>query len=241
MSEQREPEGILLVDKPRGPTSHDVVGRIRRLYNTRRVGHAGTLDPMATGLLIILVGKATKASAYLMSQDKAYEADLTLGIVTDSQDADGEVRETNPVPELSEETIRAAMIKMLGDQYQTPPMHSARKVNGVPLYKLAHQGLEIEREPRFIRVESMELVRWATPILTLRTRCTKGTYVRTLGHDLGKALGPGGHLTALRRTASGTNDVAQAVTLDALDKMTLSERIACLIPIAKAVPGNALS
>lgn len=241
MSDPREPEGVLLVDKPRGPTSHDVVGRIRRLYGTRRVGHAGTLDPMATGLLIILVGKATKASAYLMSQDKAYEADLTLGIVTDSQDADGEVRETNTVPDLDETTIRAAMAKMLGDQYQTPPMHSARKVNGVPLYKLAHRGIEIEREPRFIRVESMELVRWSRPILTFRTRCTKGTYVRTLGHDLGKSLGPGGHLTALRRTASGTHDVAQAVTLDALDTMTLAERLTRLIPVMQAVPGNALS
>lgn len=241
MTSPGEPEGVLLVDKPRGPTSHDVVGRIRRLYGTRRVGHAGTLDPMATGLLIILVGKATKASAYLMSQDKAYEADLTLGVVTDSQDAEGEVRETNPVPVLGEEKLRAAMSGMLGDQYQTPPMHSARKVNGVPLYKLAHKGLEIEREPRFIRVESMDLVRWASPVLTFRTRCTKGTYVRTLGHDLGKALGPGGHLTALRRTASGAHDVGQAVTLDALDKMTAAERLARLIPVAQAVPGNALS
>lgn len=240
MSEAREPEGVLLVDKPRGPTSHDVVGRIRRLYGTRRVGHAGTLDPMATGLLVILVGKATKASAYLMSQDKAYEADLTLGVVTDSQDAEGEVRETHPVPALAEETIRAAMSRMLGDQYQTPPMHSARKVNGVPLYKLAHKGLEIEREPRFIRVDSMELVRWSTPTLTFRTRCSKGTYVRTLGHDLGKALGPGGHLTALRRTASGTHEVGQAATLDALERMTPGERLARLIPVAQAVPGNAL-
>lgn len=241
MTAPGEPEGILLVDKPRGPTSHDVVGRIRRLYNTRRVGHAGTLDPMATGLLILLVGKATKASAYLMSQDKAYEANLTLGIVTDSQDAEGEIRETHPVPDLTEATIRAAMLKMLGDQYQTPPMHSARKINGVPLYKLAHQGLEIEREPRFIRVESMELIQWTSPVLTFRTRCTKGTYVRTLGHDLGKALGPGGHLTALRRTASGAHDVQQAVTLDALDKMSTVERLARLIPVAQAVPGNALS
>jgi len=241
MTAPGEPEGVLLVDKPRGPTSHDVVGRIRRLYGTRRVGHAGTLDPMATGLLIILVGKATKASAYLMSQDKAYEADLTLGVVTDSQDAEGEVRETNPVPPIGEETIRAAMQGMLGDQYQTPPMHSARKVNGVPLYKLAHKGLEIEREPRFIRVESMDLVRWSPPVLTFRTRCTKGTYVRTLGHDLGRKLGPGGHLTALRRTASGAHDVGEAVTLDALDAMSLPERLARLIPVARAVPGNALS
>ena len=195
---------------------------------------------MATGLLILLVGKATKASAYLMSQDKAYEAELTLGVVTDSQDAEGEVRETNPVPPIGEAAIRAAMARMLGDQYQTPPMHSARKVNGVPLYKLAHKGLEIEREPRFIRVESMDLLGWAPPLLTFRTRCSKGTYVRTLGHDLGKALGPGGHLSALRRIASGPHTIEQAVTLEALDKMTLAERQARLIPVAQAVPGNAL-
>ena len=240
MSLAGEPEGVLLVDKPRGPTSHDVVGRIRRLYGTRRVGHAGTLDPMATGLLVILVGKATKASAYLMSQDKAYEAELTLGVVTDSQDAEGEVRETHPVPPLDEAAIRAAMATMLGDQYQTPPMHSARKVNGVPLYKLAHKGLEVEREPRFIRVESMDLLRWASPTLAFRTRCTKGTYVRTLGHDLGRKLGPGGHLSALRRTASGSHTVEQAVTLEALEQLSPEARRARLIPLAEAVPSGAL-
>jgi tRNA pseudouridine55 synthase len=240
MSDAREPEGVLLIDKQRGPTSHDIVDMIRRLYGTRKVGHAGTLDPMATGLLILLIGKATKVSAYLMSQDKAYEADLTLGIVTDSQDAEGETRETHPVPELTDEAIRAAMAKMLGDQYQMPPMHSARKVNGVPLYKLAHKGQEIAREPRFIRVESMDLLRWSSPIISFKTRCTKGTYVRTLGHDLGKSLGPGGHLSALRRTASGTNDVEQAVTIDALNAMTMPERLARLIPITTAVPFQAL-
>ena len=240
MNDSREPEGVLLIDKPRGPTSHDVVDVMRRLYNTRKVGHAGTLDPMATGLLILLIGKATKVSAYLMSQDKAYEADLTLGVVTDSQDAEGETRETHPVPELTDEAIRTAMAKMLGDQYQMPPMHSARKVNGVPLYKLAHKGQEIAREPRFIHVESMDLLHWNTPIISFRTRCSKGTYVRTLGHDLGKALGPGGHLSALRRTGSGTHSVEHAVTIDALQAMTLPERLARLIPIATAVPAQAL-
>lgn len=231
-----EPCGVLLVDKDRGPTSHDVVDRVRRLYGTRRVGHAGTLDPMATGLLILLVGKATKASAQLMSQDKTYEAELTLGVTTDSQDADGEVRETRPVPPLEPETIRAAMGRMLGDQYQTPPMHSARKVGGVPLYKLAHKGQEIPREPRFIRVDSMELLGWEPPALRLRTRCSKGTYVRTLGHDLGQALGPGGHLTALRRTASGALRVEDAMTLGDLGKLGRAELLARLMPVAQAAP-----
>jgi tRNA pseudouridine55 synthase len=238
MDPAEEPCGVLLVDKDRGPTSHDIVDRVRRLYGTRRVGHAGTLDPMATGLLILLVGKATKASAQLMSQDKTYEADLTLGVTTDSQDADGEVRETRPVPPLEPEAIRAAMARMLGDQYQTPPMHSARKVGGVPLYKLAHKGQEIPREPRFIHVESMELLGWEPPVLRLRTRCSKGTYVRTLGHDLGQALGPGGHLTALRRTASGALRVEDARTLEALGKLSRAELLARLIPVAQAAPSQ---
>jgi tRNA pseudouridine55 synthase len=236
MDAAAEPCGVLLVDKDRGPTSHDIVDRVRRLYGTRKVGHAGTLDPMATGLLILLVGKATKASARLMSQDKTYEAELTLGVTTDSQDADGEVRETRPVPTLTEEQIRAAMARMLGDQYQTPPMHSARKVGGVPLYKLAHKGQEIPREPRFIRVESMDLLSWEPPVLRLRTRCSKGTYVRTLGHDLGQALGPGGHLTALRRTASGTLRVEDARTLEALGKLSREALLGRLVPVAEAAP-----
>lgn len=229
-----EPCGVLLVDKDRGPTSHDVVDRVRRLYGTRRVGHAGTLDPMATGLLILLVGKATKASDRLMSQDKSYEAELTLGVTTDSQDADGEPRETRPVPPLGEAEIRAAMARMLGDQYQTPPMHSARKVGGVPLYRLARQGKEVPREPRFIRVESLDLLEWRSPVIRLRTRCSKGTYVRTLGHDLGRALGPGGHLTALRRTASGDLRVEDARTLEALGGLSRAELLARLVPVAEA-------
>ena len=241
MNPTAEPSGVLLVDKHRGPTSHDVVDRVRRLYGTRRVGHAGTLDPMATGLLILLVGRATKASAWLMSQDKSYEADLTLGVITDSQDAEGEVRETRTVPTIEATTIREAMARMLGDQYQMPPMHSARKIGGVPLYKLAHQGKEIPREPRFIRVDAMELLSWESPVLRLRTRCSKGTYVRTLGHDLGQALGPGGHLSALRRTASGDLSVERALTLEALEQLPREGRLARLLPVAEVAPGNALS
>ena len=144
-------EGILLVDKPKGITSHDVVSRLRRKHNMTRIGHAGTLDPMATGLLIMLIGKATKASQYLISLDKTYEGTIRLGIETDSQDADGEVVAEKPVPDgLSEETVRAEMDGFLGDQYQTPPMFSAKKIDGVPLYKMARKGKTVEREPRFI-------------------------------------------------------------------------------------------
>ncbi|NBV38767.1 MAG: tRNA pseudouridine(55) synthase TruB [Verrucomicrobia bacterium] len=202
-----DPQGILLVDKPAGITSHDVVDQVRRLYQTRRVGHAGTLDPMATGLLIILVGKATKASQYLMSQEKEYLGEVTL---------------------------------MLGDQYQTPPMHSAKKIGGKKLYELARKGLEVEREPRFIRINLFQLNTWQSPRFTFRVQCTKGTYVRTLAYDLGQKFGCGAHLSMLRRTASGELSIEKAHTLDALEKMSREQKQACLIPVQHIVPIIAL-
>ena len=235
-----EPEGILLVDKPQGITSHDVVDKIRRLYGTRRVGHAGTLDPMATGLLIILVGKATKASQYLMSQEKEYLGQATLGIKTDSQDADGEIIETQPVPEISESQIKEALKTMLGDQYQTPPMHSAKKIGGKKLYELARKGIEVEREPRFIRINLFNLENWVSPHLQFRVQCTKGTYVRTLAFDLGNKLGPGAHLSMLRRTSSGNLHVDKAHTLMQLGTMNRAKLIESLIPVHEAVPSIAL-
>ena len=199
----KELDGILLVDKPVDHTSHDVVARLRGKLRTRRIGHAGTLDPMATGLLVILVGKSTRLSQYLMSVDKEYEGTVELGKITDSQDAEGRVMETRPVPPLTEEQLREAIRGFLGDQYQTPPMYSAIKIDGVPLYKMARKGEEVEREPRFIRVMSWEVTGFAPPRFDFRLRCTKGTYVRTLAHDLGQKLGCGAHLAALRRSASG--------------------------------------
>jgi len=225
-----EPAGVLLVDKPQGITSHDVVDSVRRLYRTRRVGHAGTLDPMATGLLIVLVGKATKASDQLMAQDKEYLGEATLGVVTDTQDAEGETRETNPVPEITEAQVRAALASMVGDQFQVPPMHSAKKIGGQKLYDLARKGVEVVREPRAIRIAEFELLSWASPKIHFRVRCTKGTYVRTLAEDLGRLLGCGAHLSALRRTASGALCVEQAVTLDALEALDAAARLALLLP-----------
>ena len=236
----REMEGILLVDKPADHTSHDVVARLRGKLRMKRVGHAGTLDPMATGLLIILVGKATRVSQYLMSVDKEYEGSIELGKVTDTQDAEGEVLETIPVPAFSEAEIRAAVASFLGDQYQTPPMYSAVKIDGVPLYKSARKGEEVEREPRFIRVMSWDLTRIALPRLDFRLRCTKGTYVRTLAHDLGRKLGCGAHLAALRRTASDKFNVSQALTLDQINALSLPEIEKRLIAPRDAVPGFAL-
>lgn len=232
----KEMEGVLLVDKPKGLTSHDVVYRLRRKLSMKKIGHAGTLDPMATGLLVMLIGKATRISQYLMSVDKAYEGEATLGVVTDSQDAEGEVLTSIPVPPLTEAQVRDAMKGFLGDQYQTPPMHSAIKVDGVPLYKMARKGEEVEREPRFIRVMSFDLLTFTPPQLTFRLLCTKGTYVRTIAHDLGQKLGPGAHLSALRRTASGQFNIGQCLTLDAIEALPLPEIEKRLIPVYEAAP-----
>ncbi len=236
----KEIEGVLLVDKPGGMTSHDVVYRLRRKLAMQRIGHAGTLDPMATGLLIMLIGKATRISQYLISVDKVYEGEITLGVTTNSQDADGEVMETRPVPELTEAQVRAAMQTFLGDQYQTPPMFSAIKIDGVPLYKKARQGEEVEREPRFIRVSSFELLSFALPKLTFRLACTKGTYVRTIAHDLGQKLGCGGHLSALRRTGSGKFTIDRCTPLAEIQELPLPEIEKRLIPVHEAAPSVAL-
>ena len=231
-------EGVLLIDKSQGGTSHDVVNAVRRVLGMKSIGHAGTLDPLATGLLIILVGRATKASQYLMSSDKVYEGSFKLGVTTDSQDSDGEVLQTCEVPDFSADFLRAKMREFLGDQYQTPPMFSAKKINGVPLYKLARKGKEVEREPRFIRISKFELLDWdsAGHVAKFRVACSKGTYVRTICHDLGQKLGCGAHMNSLRRTRSGSFDVSQAVTVEQLKAMAPSAIKKILIPISTAVP-----
>jgi tRNA pseudouridine55 synthase len=236
----KELEGVLLVDKPTDHTSHDVVARLRGKLRMRRIGHAGTLDPMATGLLVILVGKATRISQYLMSVDKVYAGTIKLGEVTNTQDAEGEVLETRPVPSLTEPEIRQALQGFIGDQYQLPPMFSAIKIDGVPLYKRAREGEEVEREPRFIRVVSYELTRWASPELDFRVHCTKGTYVRTLAHDLGQRLGCGAHLKALRRLSSGDLTMEKALTLDQIMAMPIPEIERHLVPTLQAAPRIAL-
>jgi tRNA pseudouridine55 synthase len=232
----KELEGVLLVDKPHGGTSHDVVARLRRKLGMKRIGHAGTLDPMATGLLIMLIGKATRVSQYLISLDKEYEGTIELGKITNSQDADGEVLETRPVPPLTEDEVRAAMQTFQGDQYQTPPMFSAIKIKGVPLYKKARKGEVVEREPRFIRVSGYELTRCALPHLDFRLRCSKGTYVRTLAHDLGQKLGCGAHLCALRRTAIDRFRIDAALPLEEIEGLPVSAIEKRLLPVYNVVP-----
>lgn len=236
----KEMEGVLLVDKPKGLTSHDVVYRLRRKLQIKRIGHAGTLDPMATGVLVMLIGKATRISQYLMSVDKVYEGEATLGVVTDSQDAEGEIMATNPVPTLTEAQVKDVMKTFLGDQYQTPPMHSAIKKDGVPLYKLARKGEEVEREPRFIRISKFDLLSFVSPKISFDLHCTKGTYVRTVAKDLGDKLGCGAHLSALRRTASGKFAIAKCTALDQLEAMSLKEIEQRLIPVYEAAPSMVL-
>lgn len=234
-------EGILLIDKHSGCSSHDIVDGVRRKLKMRQIGHAGTLDPLATGLLVILVGRATKVSQYLMSLDKVYEGEFELGKETNSHDTEGEIVAEMPLPEgLNAETLQAQMNKFVGDQYQTPPMFSAKKINGVPLYKMARKGKEVEREPRFIRISAFEMLEWNAPRVKFRLDCSKGTYVRTVCHDLGKRLGCGAMMTALRRTRSDKFDLANAVTMEQLSEMGVGEIKRHLIPISSAVPSFAL-
>lgn len=216
MKSGSEIDGVLLVDKATGMTSHDVVAITRRTLNTKKVGHCGTLDPLATGLLLITIGRGTKIQDLLMSEDKEYVGTLRLGEVTDSQDADGEITATQPVPEFTRDQIEAAFAKFHGDFYQTPPMVSAIKKDGVPLYKLARQGKQVEREPRFVHVYGHEILEIRLPEIDFRVVCSKGFYVRTYANDIGAELGCGAHLRALRRTKSGRFDVDGAITVPEL-------------------------
>ena len=208
------PDGVLLVDKAPGMTSHDVVALVRRRLEIKKLGHCGTLDPLATGLLLLTLGRGTKIQDLLMSEDKEYAGTLTLGSSTSTQDREGEVLETKPVPELSGEQIRAAFEKFRGDFYQMPPMVSAIKHAGVPLYKLARQGKVVEREPRLVHVYRHVIDKIALPDIDFTVVCSKGFYVRTYAHDIGAELGCGGHLKNLRRTKSGRFGLERAITVE---------------------------
>ncbi|MDX2079880.1 MAG: tRNA pseudouridine(55) synthase TruB [Terrimicrobiaceae bacterium] len=223
MKSGSEIDGVLLVDKSPGMTSHDVVAITRRTLDTKKVGHCGTLDPLATGLLLITIGKGTKIQDLLMSEDKEYVGTLRLGEVTDSQDADGEVIATHPVPDFTREQLDAAFAKFHGDFYQTPPMVSAIKKDGVPLYKLARQGKQVEREPRFVHVYAHQILEVRGHEIDFRVVCSKGFYVRTYAHDIGTELGCGAHLRALRRTKSGRFSVDDAIAVERLKASPASD------------------
>lgn len=204
--------GILIVDKPAGWTSQDVAAKLRGVFHERRIGHSGTLDPMATGVLVLFVGRATRAVEFAERDSKEYLAGLRLGLVTNTQDTSGETLETHPVS-VTREELDAALDAFRGDISQIPPMYSAIKIGGKKLYELARAGQEVARPARDITIHALELLSCAPPDFTLRVHCSKGTYVRTLCHDLGAALGTGGCMAALRRTAAGAYTAAQAVPL----------------------------
>jgi len=207
-------DGVLLVDKAPGMTSHDVVALVRRRLQMKKVGHCGTLDPIATGLLLLTLGRGTKIQDLLMAEDKEYSGTMTLGVSTATHDREGEVIETREVPALSDDAIRGAFEKFRGDFYQMPPMVSAIKHGGIPLYKLARQGKTVEREPRLVHVYRYSIDRIALPEIDFTVVCSKGFYVRTYAHDIGAELGCGAHLSILRRVKSGRFDVADAITVD---------------------------
>lgn len=227
------PSGVLLVDKDPGMTSHDVVAIARRSMGIKKIGHCGTLDPMATGLLMLVVGRATKIQDLLMSEDKQYVGTITLGATTTTQDAEGEVVEESEVGTLGEEEVRAAFEKYSGDFEQIPPMVSAIKKDGVPLYKLARKGKEVKRDPRPVYVTDFELTRVALPHIDFTVNCSKGFYVRSYAHDIGATLGCGGHLSALRRTRSGEFTLERAVRVDALKEGGAEELIDSMISLAE--------
>jgi tRNA pseudouridine55 synthase len=225
-----EPSGVLIVNKSEGMTSHDVVNRIRRLYSTKRVGHTGTLDPLATGVLVILVGRAAKAAEYLTADTKGYRATLRLGITTDTEDVTGNIlSESYSLPTVAE--VSEAVQSFVGDIMQTPPMYSALKVGGKKLYELARQGIEIEREARPITIHALS----STPTerdsdYILEVSCSSGTYIRTLCADIGAKLGCGAAMATLCRTRAGEFDISSAHTLEEIEAMDEDERLALLLP-----------
>jgi len=230
-------DGAILIDKPAGPTSHDVVDAIRRRFQIKKVGHCGTLDPNATGLLIIVLGRGTKLSERLMGDDKVYEGTIKFGETTASYDADGELTASLPVPLMTMEQLNEEAAKFIGDQLQVPPMVSAIKKNGVPLYKLARKGIEVEREPRLIHIYNFRFTKYEEPLGEFRVACTKGTYVRSIAHDLGQKLGCGAHLATLRRSVSGKFDVADATKFDDMMNLTVPELEKKVLPFLKLAAG----
>jgi tRNA pseudouridine55 synthase len=226
-------DGAILIDKPAGPTSHDVVDAIRRRFQIKKVGHCGTLDPNATGLLIIVLGRGTKLSERLMGDDKVYEGTIKFGETTDSYDVDGEITASLPIPPMTLDQLNEEAAKFVGDLMQIPPMVSAIKIKGVPLYKMARKGIEIEREPRLVHIYNFRFTNYELPLGQFKIACTKGTYVRSIAHDLGQKLGCGAHLAKLRRSVSGKFDVADAMPLDAVLNLTTAELEKRVIPFLK--------
>lgn len=226
-------DGILIIDKPVGPTSHDIVSSVRKILKEKKVGHTGTLDPAATGVLPLVLGKATKLARYVTGGDKRYLAKFKLGVTTDTLDAEGTVMTERPV-EVTEAQVREAIEKFKGEIDQTPPMYSAKKIEGQRLYELARQGVTVEREAKRVTIHTLDVLSIELPHVTVDVKCSAGTYVRVLAADIGEALGCGAHLETLRRTEAGAFKIDEAVTLEALaDDPALAK--ARLLPLARAL------
>ncbi len=231
MAETVGPCGILVVHKHAGVTSSDIVNRLRRLFGTRQVGHTGTLDPMATGVLPVLIGRAVKASDFILAENKRYTAGMRLGITTDTEDVTGQVLTTSSeIPD--EAAVQTACAAFRGDIQQIPPMYSALKVDGKKLVDLAREGITVERKPRPIRIDALTCRRVSDDLYALDVRCSKGTYIRTLCADIGASLGCGAAMDSLVRTESGPFTLADAVTIAQLEEMTPEERVGRLLPLA---------
>ncbi|HRW72916.1 tRNA pseudouridine(55) synthase TruB [Ottowia sp.] len=242
---QRRPvHGVLLLDKPLGLSSNQALQKAKWLLRAEKAGHTGTLDPLATGVLPLCFGAATKFSALHLDADKTYQATLCLGVTTSTGDAEGEVTGRQPVPAIDDAALEAVRQRFLGAITQVPPMHSALKKDGKALYEYARAGIEVERAPRDVQIHALKLAlahtQQAQPAIEIEVTCSKGTYIRTLGEDIGKALGCGGHLTRLRRTATGPFTAADCITLEALEAMDEAERLAQLRPPEALLPGHTL-
>lgn len=227
---RRRLDGLLVVDKPAGITSNAALQQAKRLLQAAKAGHAGTLDPLASGVLPVLFGEATKFSSFLLDADKEYLADVRLGVRTTTGDAEGEVVSRSAV-EVDDAKIQSVLARFRGEMEQVPPMHSALKYGGRPLYQIARQGLTVARAPRRIAIRELEMLERSGDVLRIRVSCSKGTYVRVLAEDLGAALGAGAHLAALRRTVAGCFRIAQAVTLAELGALEVAARERLLLPV----------
>ena len=230
-SSYRHLSGVFLLNKPLGLSSNSALQKVRRLFNAQKAGHTGALDPLATGLLPICLGEATKFSHYLLDSTKRYQTTVKLGQTTATGDVEGEILQQRDVPALTEVNIEQVLEQFRGDIKQVPPMYSALKREGRPLYELARQGIEIEREARPVTIYELKLLSFTEDSLTLDVTCSKGTYIRVLGEDIGEALSCGGHLTKLHRTQTGHFEINPSYTIEYLEGLTQEQRDALLLPV----------
>ncbi|HBM1865168.1 tRNA pseudouridine(55) synthase TruB [Acinetobacter nosocomialis] len=228
---RRHISGVFLLNKPLGLSSNAALQKVRWLYRAQKAGHTGALDPLATGLLPICLGEATKFSHYLLDSTKRYQTTVRLGQTTTTGDVEGDILQERPIPVLSKELIEQTLEKFRGDIQQVPPMYSALKKEGKPLYELARKGIEIEREARPVMIYALELIEFTENSITLDVTCSKGTYIRVLGEDIGEALGCGGHLTMLHRIQTGHFELIPSYTIEYLESLTEEQRETLLLPV----------